>query len=323
MVSISFQQLDHHKPQSLPIGYERYIEGVKYQLPESIATDGYLSLCIDARLPVTKIFERFKTKIPVSSAGNAVPKPIKNKFSSKDKNVVVTHGMVHQESDKHLIPQCGGHQLVTQKNNSGPEFEEISVDLKPTMSFNETGYDYHETTKNIGQNWNTDQCWFYDHSDGWLYDATENQSPMYLGVAPSLFFSGLPPKEGQDPSLIIINTTSIPYFYFSKGIKGKKIGGVVEILYPEPQLPEIIIQSLIFCVKNHFENKKTGTHFASSDLILFVAKQKRDIPIMIDSILNSKHLVNRDYFLSFNKDPNDIILGLLPLEKEPLYELKF
>ena len=106
-------------------------------------------------------------------------------------------------------------------------------------------------------------------------------------------------------------------------MKGRKIGGVAEILYPDSNLPEIIVQSLIFCIKNHLENKgsKEGSHFSSSELILLVTKNETDLKNIINSILSSKHKVNQNYFLSFNRDPKDIILGLIPSQDDPLYEV--
>ena len=123
MVNISFHPVDHFGKHNYPDGYNKYIKGVEFSYKPKNDTDGYLSLCIDARLPVSKIYKKFSTKIPVSTAGNALPDSLISDSIFKGKNVVVTHGIKPKALDTNIQPQCGGHQLAMAQKTE--EFQEI------------------------------------------------------------------------------------------------------------------------------------------------------------------------------------------------------
>ena len=53
-------------------GYNNYIQNIELDFVDRTNIDGLLSLCIDSRLAVTQIFDQFKTKEPISTAGNVL-----------------------------------------------------------------------------------------------------------------------------------------------------------------------------------------------------------------------------------------------------------
>ena len=76
-MSIRLTKIDKDAPYEQD-GFNRYVKDVDVAEVDRGNFDGMLSLCIDARLAVTQIYNHFKTKEPVSTAGNALFSEIKS-----------------------------------------------------------------------------------------------------------------------------------------------------------------------------------------------------------------------------------------------------
>ena len=307
-------------------GFTNYILDVDVSLPDKTDYDGLLSLCIDARIPVTPIYNRFKSKEPVSTAGNALFPEIQSLPNFTDDNVVVTHGM-HPSTNQSHQPKCGGH-IVAFDDDKKNVYGSLIQSLKPYVKNSFNDYDPFLTTRNLAKIWQAPQGRFYDHSTGWLYDVDDLDN-THLGIHPSIFHEGLHPNIGQDPTLIIVNTLGRPFFDISHGHKARKLGGVVEIFYPRPELTEPIIESLVFCLQSHFiaKNSKSDQEilekgqFESSETLLFLAESPEDLITLSKSILSSKNTYHTKYIEGFFRDPKDIIIGLVPEIDDHLFEI--
>lgn len=303
-----------------PSGYFLFLDGVSFHLPPSSPSDGFISFCIDARIPISKILDRLGHFIPVSTAGNALPPELAPQVQSSQVNIVVTHGQAPVYGVNH--PSCGGHQLVLSKEELPNYFTELASLLRPHV--HEHRYHPFDSALSLGEQWKAGKnVWHYDHTTGWLHDASEQKSDIYLGISPSLFHDGPNPLVGQDPTTLVVNTTGVPFFRMAHGIKGKEVGGILEVHYPSAELPEVVVQSLLFAIQNQRIQRGIGqqTHFASSDLLLFVSKSQEELEVMVESILYSQHQENVQAFLSYSEDPKDLLIGVIPTAEESLLEL--
>ena len=310
------------------VGFKKYVKDVDVAEVNRSDFDGMLSLCIDARLAVTPIYNHFKTKEPVSTAGNALFPEIKSLNNFTEENVVVTHGL-HPRENPSNQPNCGGHILAF---NDDPNnvFKDLVTNLRPYVKNSFNNYDPFLTAENLARVWQAPEARFYDHSTGWLYDVKDLDNSL-LGVAPSIFYEGIHPKIGQDPSLIIINTLGKPFFSISRGHKARKIGGVVEIFYPKPGLPGSIIESLVYCLQEHYLMKHPQSvqkeilekgQFKSSETLLILANSTENLQTITKSILSADNTYHKKFIEGFFKDPKDIVIGLVPEVDNKLFEIK-
>ena len=305
-------------------GYNKYVQNANVESVDKENFDGLLSLCIDARLPVTKIHDHFQSKEPVSTAGNAFQPEIKSLKNFTNYNVVVTHGVY-----KSHHPACGGHDVAFKEAKQYTDvYFNLIKSLKPYTKNSYDDFDPFLTAKNLGQVWHASDTRFYDHTTGLLYDLDRNT--INLGVNPSSQHEGLNPSVGQDPPLIIINTLGKPFFNISKRHGGHEIGGFVEIFYPETKLPENIIESLVFALQNHYVNKNISEsddnanfvgNFRNSDTLLFLADSENGIKILTKSILSVKNKYQREFIEGYFKDPKDIVLGIVPEMDNKIFEI--
>lgn len=310
-------------------GYKKYILDVEVDSPDKSDYDGLLSVCIDSRIPVTAIHKRFPTKEPISTAGNALFPEITSLNNFTEENVVVSHG-IHPSINPSHQPKCGGHIVAFDKDENNV-FTSLIQNLKPYVKNTFNDYDPFLSTRNLAEVWKAPQARFYDHSTGWLYDV-EDLENTHLGIHPSIFHEGLHPLVGQDPSLIIVNTLGKPYFETSKGHKARKIGGVVEIYYPKPDLTEPIIESLVFCLQAHYLAKlnqqntdpsesSEPNQFKSSDTILFLTDSVENLLTLTNSVLNVENFYHKKYIEGFFIDPDNIIIGLVPEVDNQLFQI--
>jgi hypothetical protein len=304
-------------------GYKKYIQEVQVSNVEKNEFDGLLSLFIDSRLAVTQISDYFKSKEPISTAGNALFPEIKKLKNFGEENVIVTHGIYPTFNDNNQ-PACGGH-LVAFDNDLNHIYRHLIQNLKPYVKNSLNDYKPLETAKNLGKIWHASEIRFYDHSTGWLYDSDDLHN-KYLGVTPSIFHDGLHPTIGQDPSLIILNTLGKPYFTISKGHLAREIGGVVEIFYPKTELPQTIIESLVFCLQHHYNSKKYSigemSQFKNSDTLLLLVSSEENVEILTKSILSSTNSYHKKFIEGYFLDPKDIILALVPELDRKIFEIK-
>ncbi len=307
-------------------GYKKYIQDVEVTLPENSDYDGLLSLCIDSRIPVTPIYKRFPSKEPISTAGNALFPEITSLSNFTDDNVVVSHG-IHPNSNPSAQPNCGGHIIAFDEDKNNV-FMNLIQNLRPCVKNSFNDYDPFLTTRNLAQVWNAPQARFYDHNTGWLYDVDDIDN-TFLGINPSIFHEGLHPSIGQDPSLIVINTLGKPYFAISHGHKARKLGGMIEIFYPKPELTDSIIESLVFCLQGHYRAKKKQndgdnkqrSQFESSDTLLFLTDSTENLEILTNSILRDENFYHKKYIEGFFTDPKDKVIGLVPEADNQLFEI--
>lgn len=309
-------------------GFTNYILDIDVSIPDRTDYDGLLSLCIDARVPVTPIYEKFKSKEPISTAGNALFPEIQSLPNFTNDNVVVTHG-IHPSINQSNQPKCGGHIVAFDDDqNDNITYGSLIQNLHPYVKNSFNDYDPYLTTRNLAKIWQAPQARFYDHTTGWLYDVDDLDN-KHLGVHPTVFHEGIHPAVGQDPTLIIINTLGKPYFNISRGHKARKLGGVVEIFYPRPELTEPIIESLVYCLQSHYiaknsksdQDKHERMQFESSQTILLLAESSEDLVIIAKSILSSKNPNHARYIEGFFRDPNDIVIGLVPEIDDHLFEI--
>ena len=297
-------------------GYNKFVQNIEIE-NVSKDFDGLLSLCIDSRLAVSQICEQFPTKEPISTAGNALPLAIKSLSNYTYENALVTHG-VHPDLNPSHQPACGGH-IIALKGDSENIYTRLVQNLQPYVKRTFTDYDPFITANNLGKIWHSIDTRFYDHTTGMLYDMKGHKKD--LGVDPRDNHTGMPPSIGQDPPLIVINTLGKPFFRISKGHRAREIGGVVEIFYPETQLPETIIESLVFCLQQHYINKNISItdfkspeegQFRDSDTLVFLADSESGIKSITKSLLSVKNQNHKKFIEGYFKDPKDIIIGIVP-----------
>lgn len=305
-------------------GYNKYVQNVNVNNVDKGNFDGLLSLCIDARLPVTKIHSHFESKEPVSTAGNAIKNAIKSLKNFTDNNALVCHG-VHPSKNPSHHPACGGHNVAFQTN---PVYSSLISSLKPYVKNTYDDYDPFLTLRNLSAVWHSSDDRFYDHTSGILYDLDGNQTD--LGVNPIAQHEGLNPSVGQDPPLIIINTLGKPFYSVSNSQRAYEIGGFVEIFYPETKLPENIIESLVFCLQNHYVSKNISEsddnanfvgNFRNSDTLLLLADSEKGIKELTKSILSANNKQQKEFIEGYFKDPKDIVLGLVPEVDNKIFEI--
>ena len=308
-------------------GFKKYVQNVQVSSVDKTDFDGLLSLCIDARLAVTQIYDTFKSKEPISTAGNAFFPEIKSLSNFTDNNVVVTHG-IHPKSNVSNEPKCGGH-IISFSEDENNIYQNLIESLKPYVKHTFTNYDPFLSTENLAEVWHASEARFYDHSTGWLYDVNDLYN-KHLGVTPSIFHEGLDPVIGQDPNLIVINTLGKPYFTISRGHEAHEIGGVVEIFYPNAELTDAIIESLIFCLQAHYQSKSSqSTHsddlengqFENSDTLLLLANSMEDLQTIAKSMISVKNAYHKKYIEGYFIDPKDLILGMIPEIDNKLFEI--
>ena len=296
-------------------GYNKYVQNVELAHVDKTDFDGLVSLCIDARLPVTKIYSHFQSKEPVSTAGNAIKDAIKSLKNFSDNNALVSHG-VHPLNNPSHHPACGGHNVAFKTN---PVYSSLISSLKPYVKNTFDDYDPFLTIRNLSVPWHSSDSRFYDHTTGILYDLDNNK--VDLGVNPTTQHEGLNPAVGQDPHLIIINTLGKPFYSISSGQRAREIGGFVEIFYPETKLPENILESLVYCLENHYINKNIAEsddnanfvgNFRNSDTLLLLADSENGVKEITNSILSTKNKHQREFIEGYFKDPKDIVLGVVP-----------
>ncbi len=311
-----FNKIDRDK-EFVNDGYNNYIQYTEVQLVDKKDFDGLLSLCIDSRIAVTQICSQFPTKEPVSTAGNAFQKVISKLLNFTNQNVLVTHG-VHPENNKAHEPTCGGHAL-TLRGEYSEIYGNLIRSLKPYVRNNIYDYDPFLTTKNLLHPWHASKSKFYDHTTGDLYGL--DNSRINLGINPGSQHEGLKPSLGQDPTLIVISTLGKPFLSLSKNRRAREIGGIIEIFYPESNLPQTIIESLVFCLREHYLNKNISSmdmkgseegQFRNSDTILFLAESERKLKALTKSILSAKNKFHRQFIEGYFKDPKDIVIGIVP-----------
>lgn len=306
-------------------GYNNYIQNIEIDFVDRADIDGLLSLCIDSRIAVTQICEHFNSKEPISTAGNVLTKKIRKLPYFTNKNVLVTHG-IHPDLNKAKKPSCGGHALVFEEDERN--YKTIIRNLKPYVKTSYNNYDAFKTTENLAKIWQAADARFYDHSTGTLYDLQNHK--MQLGIDPNSQHSGLNPIKGQDPTLIVINTLGKPFNKVTNGRGVKEIGGIIEIFYPETNLPESIIESLIYCLQNHYTQKYAFSNdfvsfeegqFRSSDTLVFLADSESGIKQITKSLLSVRNKNHHKLIEGFFKDPKDIIIGIEPEHDRKIIEI--
>lgn len=303
-------------------GFRKYVASVNVSTVDGNDYDGLLSMCIDARIPVSQIHKQFKTKEPVSTAGNALFPEIKALDNFTEDNVVITHGL--KESSE---PKCGGHIVSFSDSSASNDVYKSLIDsLHPYVQNSFNDYDPLLSTRNLAKIWKAPQARFYDHGTGWLYDIDDLYN-SHLGVTPTILHAGMNPKIGQNPNLIIINTLGKPFFEISKGHDDHELGGVAEIFYPKPDLTEPIIESLVFCLQAHYQaknNSGTGpeaSQFKNSDTLLLLAKSTEDLQTITKSILSVENNYQKQYIDAYFKDSNDLVLGIVPEVDNKIFEI--